>query len=464
MLVRRSKSLAVALVSLGCLAALAACGSDASQDSPAPGSAAGAGGEGGSGGAGGGTAGAGGSAAGAGGSTAGNSAAGTDAAGGDAGAGQAGEGGAGGAGEAGAAGAGEAGAGGSGEAGGGGSSAGGSSAAGAGGSSEGGAAGAAGGDVGGGKIEPAVAVHALRKVWAGDTDTDGKQSSLAWRKFGFDLDGQASAPDSTGHCKAQLNGKKANIQDDGDNGIDNSFGRNVLPTLLTVPGASKNPSSDITSYIAAGVFSMLLNIDGLPQGGDATGLPTAIFAARGQLDETSKSGFLYPTDATWADGSYPWRALSTSVASLSPLTSKAFFPSSSIAGYTWTSGSTSGALEMIIPFDTVEMHLRIHSVRLKTTFAADNKTSTGGIIGGVLNTEEFVAELQKVAGQLDPNYCFLAGILGDQVRAASDIMLDGSQDPDKQCNGISMGIGFETNWAQLNEVIVPEPSVNPCSP
>ena len=86
------------------------------------------------------------------------------------------------------------------------------------------------------------------------------------------------------------------------------------------------------------------------------------------------------------------------------------------------------------------------------TFAADRKGATSGRIGGVLNTEEFVAEMKKVGALLnDCDSLLFAGLL-TQARQSSDIMADGTQDPTKVCDGISMGLGFEMKEVQIGDV------------
>ena len=98
------------------------------------------------------------------------------------------------------------------------------------------------------------------------------------------------------------------------------------------------------------------------------------------------------------------------------------------------------------------MKLTLYAAKMTMTLSADRKSATGGMIGGVLNTEEFVAEVKKV-GAL---FMFCGQPLFDnlvtQTRQASDIMSDGSQDPTMPCDGISMGLGFEMQEAQLGGV------------
>ncbi len=84
------------------------------------------------------------------------------------------------------------------------------------------------------------------------------------------------------------------------------------------------------------------------------------------------------------------------------------------------------------------------------------------MIGGVLNTEEFVAEIKKVGALLGLCDSALFTNLVNQIRQASDIMADGTQDPTKECNGISMGLGFEMKAVQLGEVGPPTPVGKSC--
>lgn len=51
-----------------------------------------------------------------------------------------------------------------------------------------------------------------------------------------------------------------------------------------------------------------------------------------------------------------------------------------------------------------------------------------------------------------------------QIRATSDIMNDGTQDPDATCDGISVGLGFEAEAVQLGPAVDRQPPpVDPCA-
>ena len=49
-----------------------------------------------------------------------------------------------------------------------------------------------------------------------------------------------------------------------------------------------------------------------------------------------------------------------------------------------------------------------------------------------------------------------------QIRQASDIMSDGTQDPRKTCDGISIGIGFDATQAQRGAVGQALPTAQSC--
>jgi hypothetical protein len=48
------------------------------------------------------------------------------------------------------------------------------------------------------------------------------------------------------------------------------------------------------------------------------------------------------------------------------------------------------------------------------------------------------------------------------IRQASDILVDGTQDPTKPCDGISIGLGFDAVAANLGSVGPTEPASDTC--
>jgi hypothetical protein len=74
------------------------------------------------------------------------------------------------------------------------------------------------------------------------------------------------------------------------------------------------------------------------------------------------------------------------------------------------------------------------------------------MIGGVLNTQEFVAQVLKVAYLLDLCTNSILPTLVQEIEQASDILSDGTQDPTQTCDAISIGLGFDMASAQIGDV------------
>ncbi len=86
----------------------------------------------------------------------------------------------------------------------------------------------------------------------------------------------------------------------------------------------------------------------------------------------------------------------------------------------------------------------IRHARVTMTLSADGQYATNGVIAGVASTEDLVAGIEKVAGR-------------------TDILVDGSQDPTKQCDAVSIGIGFDAVKVTAAGVQAePKPLPDPC--
>ncbi|MFO0760832.1 MAG: hypothetical protein U0359_30425 [Byssovorax sp.] len=118
------------------------------------------------------------------------------------------------------------------------------------------------------------------------------------------------------------------------------------------------------------------------------------------------------------------------------------FPSSTLMGDHWDSGSTV-TFSLGVPLPVGIVNLTLHDARISMDLGADHLSAKGGLIGGVLDTEEFAKVVQQLLGA---QFGSCSGPIVDsvlnQIRQASDIMKDGSQNPAKTCDGISIGLGF----------------------
>ncbi len=104
------------------------------------------------------------------------------------------------------------------------------------------------------------AVLAVTKLYYGDTNFDGSPDKVnAWKQFGFNIDGKASTASSVDLCKPQPNASPSTVYPDGNAGIDNSFGKNILPIFL---GLTSSFSDKANQSIASGHYTLMFDLEG----------------------------------------------------------------------------------------------------------------------------------------------------------------------------------------------------------
>lgn len=299
-------------------------------------------------------------------------------------------------------------------------------------------AGGAGGDTGAGGAPMCMnegTALAAQMLYFGDGN------SGQWKTVGLDIDGLESTASSKDVCQPNSGAAPTVPYPDGEKGIDNSFGKNLLPTILSLYPTWVD---DINNNISKGFFTCLLKMYCLPPKGDVPVMMTKLFGGTN----------LGATPAF--DGTDIWPVSPELLSDLkNPESSTVTFPKSSVTGQFFDSGKGQ-TFVLTVPLKTMtdetSIKLTLYAAQTTMTLADDRKSATGGVISGVLNTEEFVAEVKKVG--------FLLGLCGSQifdnlvtqVRQASDIMSDGTQDPTKTCDGISMGLQFDLKEVQIGDV------------
>jgi hypothetical protein len=114
--------------------------------------------------------------------------------------------------------------------------------------------------------------------------------------------------------------------------------------------------------------------------------------------------------------------------------------------------------EFVLPFDIV--HARI-TMRLDPT----HQTATAGIISGLIPTADLQRNLTTLAASISTSLCNdpVVQSLLDSVGQASDIMQDGTQDPTKTCDGISIGLGFAAVIDQSGPTVPFMTMPDPCA-
>lgn len=262
-----------------------------------------------------------------------------------------------------------------------------------------------------------------------------------WKKFGYNIDGLVSSGASTDVCQTTPGGKAGVAYPDGDNGIDNSFGKNLLPQILSLYPTWTN---DINAAIQDGSTTVMFKLECLLPTGDAPVMTTKLYGGT-PLGKPPKF-----------DGTDKWPVAPELLSDATdPESSTIVFSNSSVLGSTYDAGPNA-TFVLTVPVSTAtetrSIKLTLYAAHLTMTLSDDRKSATAGMIGGVLNTEELVTEVKKIGDLLGICSSPLFAALVSQIRQASDIMSDGTQDPSKTCDGISMGLGFEMKEAQLGVV------------
>ena len=308
-------------------------------------------------------------------------------------------------------------------------------------------------------------VLAINKLYLGDSDRAGTPSQTAWKKFGYDLDGYNSNKNSGTHCKVNEGGTKSNIQTDGDDGIDNSFGANIMPVIV---GLQSDAATKINETIEEGSFTIILEVKDIGGGTDYVNLPAALYAGAALVDAEDQ-----PITPSW-DGTDEWpvycELMNTCSESGTPQIpdnkSKVQFASSYMAGGTWVSG-TKTTVNLSLAIAGFSLSLDINQAVITADMSGDppNK-ATNGVIAGVIESEALINSLVSVAGSISTSLCSGPTLesVKQQITAASDIMKDGTQNPDALCNGISVGIGFDMKPVSLGTVLDKNPpGEDPCA-
>lgn len=303
----------------------------------------------------------------------------------------------------------------------------------------------------GGMAGAGEVVMAVSKLYLGDTDRDGTPDKTnGWKQYGFDLDGKSSTAQSTDVCQPLNAGWPKNVYPDGPGGIDNNFGKLILPMFL---GISSSFSSSVNGQITSGKGTILFDISALGPGSDQNPIGARMY--RG-ADLGHPPLF---------DGSDVWPVNPASLASPTDITSALDqFPQSYLTANTWV-GVPAGDITVNLAVMGVSLPLTIKHGVVTMNLDATHTGARMGTIAGVISVEALVASIKYVAGNFDSSLCASPTIdsIGSQVEQAADILQDGTQDPTKSCDAISIGLGFDAQVVQLGAIAPPDPPPpNPC--
>ena len=299
-----------------------------------------------------------------------------------------------------------------------------------------------------------LTVLALQELFLGDSDRNFAQDPQAWKTFGYNVDGILSTHNGSNHCKLAPGTVPSGVKPDGTDGIDNSFGKNLMPIIGAL---SSEPSYWITNAIQSGEFTVLLRMSDYEGGASDSGVPL-----------WSYQGAPLGTTPSW-DGFDSWPVTNESVYGGSTNQPKVVAQNSYVSNGTLVSSPAVGLLVLQLPFNGLALTLKIHQAVLSVELTGTGPAASGanGVIAGVLKPAEFINDLRNVIGAVEPTLCGAGSFdsIALQIEQASDIMLDGTNgDPNVTCDAISIGLGFSASAAMIGSVAPPAPPPpDPCA-
>jgi hypothetical protein len=291
--------------------------------------------------------------------------------------------------------------------------------------------------------------YAIRKLYLGDADRAGNASSSAWRGFGFDIDGRATTHDTPGPC-ALASGASKSTQVDGDCGIDNSFGENLLPIFLT--SFASDLATRMNAAIADGGPTDIFVVDDVGSARDASRM-------NGEIVQGAPLGH----SPAW-DGADRWPVDEASLSGPGFEEGKL-----QLGGYlrdrVWvgTAPNGGGAIT-VVTVEGVPVRAPITRLVVSARISDDGSQLLDGTISAVIDAEGMIRALRGFLPKIGWCSWWQSGV-SQQVRQASDILGDGTQDLERPCDGISIGLGFEASEIQIGPVVTAQtPPDRACVP
>jgi len=273
----------------------------------------------------------------------------------------------------------------------------------------------------------------------------------AWKDYGFNLDCRYTTSDmsssSSNSCKRR-SGSPTKVLADGNGGIDNNFGQHVMAVVRSLKADSEEA---INAQIASGGFTVLLRLE-VSDGGAEQSISTGALYVAGPLGTTP----------TFTESDH-WPIDSSSLVDGATIGKpKTSFTNGWVSHGYWASGDL-GSSTYELPFlgrATVPMQAGVVTVKLSD--------GTDGTIAGAADTtllKDAITPTMKAFGICPGNATY------DQVvetLTQSADLTGGApqlQDTSRECNAVSIGVGFTMKPTGEPKVVVSPPtSPDECKP
>jgi hypothetical protein len=273
------------------------------------------------------------------------------------------------------------------------------------------------------------------------------ESTSAWKEYGFDLDGRTTtAADSATSKNSCIRDpmSMSGVLADGNGGIDNNFGAQVMPLIKAV----RADAEDYTNQgIQSGSWTLLLRLDNV--GGD---------------DNASVPGTLY-VGHSFASGGVPkfdstdeWTVAAESLTDGADLAkARVRFPGGYMAGGVWVSGD----------FGKTTVPVPLVMFGVFTIFPLEHGTLTVRVADGSMGTIAGGTATKDLLEAFDPvvrSFGICPGtttydFMQTTVKRSADLVSKAPalQDTTMPCDAISSGLGFTMRPTGVPTKVAPVP-------
>jgi hypothetical protein len=295
----------------------------------------------------------------------------------------------------------------------------------------------------------------MKRVYLGSKSHLGVDSTTAWREWGFDLDGRCTGLEEsrTGvDTCTRATGSDQDVLVDGDLCRDNQFGGRLVPLIKV---SSANFEDDSNKSLAKGTNTWLIRIDDLDDGADDAYAPGRIYSS-GVLEKTDPPLKLDGTDVRTVQ--------SDSIEGGDLEKAKVNLLGGYLRGNVWVSGDGDDFAIPIPMGGSAAVGMPLVKARMTIQLAVDHLSTADCLIGGALPVASIDTVIKPIASTLG----FCPGTpLYESMRATllkfPDVVVGSPtlNDPSKPCDGLSLGIGFETVRMVAPTTIVPPVALPP---
>lgn len=295
---------------------------------------------------------------------------------------------------------------------------------------------------------------AAKHIYIGGQTSLGVASAEAWKEWGFDLDNVCTTLDDSiknvGTCRRPLEAKQDFLVD-GFDCRDNNFGHHVVALLnLTSEGFEQR----VNEGIFEGTSTWIIRIDDLDDGTDDPYAPAKLY--RASADKAVK----------W-DGTDVRKIVAESVVGGDLEKSISEFKKGFVRDNVWVSGEPEQR-DLLLPGSTaVVITLPLDASVFTVKLNADHRGGSRGVVAGAVPVAAIETLIRPIA--TESGFCPGTSLYNSLVRTVQrfpDVVVGapGLQNTAVECDGISLGMGFDVVPVQPVTQVVPgdPPGKNLC--